>query len=650
MTGRRPSDEPAAAQPPAGEPPSAAPVPAKPAAIPASSLMAPVPAAPGRLAPEDLALLRTYEPVLRYNRGELFYPMAVEPYLAECDILAGTGERDRRVLVPLGEVTPERLAAAEAGPGESLYLRFVQQPLGRLELARWRLRPNREVFRTPGRLARVGLFARLVDAGFTASLLLRGTVPGGTAAAASVKYEAIRAADPRHVYHARVLRMDGWVILHYVFFYAMNDFRSTFAGANDHEADWEQLFVFLDDAPGGPVPAWVACAAHDYTGDDLRRRWDDPTLEKEGTHPVINPGGGSHAAYFERGDYLTAAPIPGISRLRGPLALFRRFWRDTLRQPDPGDLAGKLEGSLNVGFIDYGRGNGLAIGPGGDGEWTPVPIDDAVAWVDGYRGLFGLDTYDRFAGERAPAGPKYNRNGTVRQTWHDPLGWSGLDKVASPSRAPAVLEAQIEALEAEAAAVAAEIESAGAALRTRELEVRSLGDEPALAGLRARTAAALAAEEDAQAARRRRQVELAETARASRRELERLSAGDWGNPRAHLAHEHHPIPPEETRYGRFLELWSAVSVGILLLATVLLVYFGIVSPIGTVLLVALAYAFIEAALHRRLTILLLRVTLLLAAIGAVVLAVSYATEVLVVALVGLAAIILLDNVRELRGT
>ncbi|MCU0479012.1 MAG: hypothetical protein MUE92_09785 [Chloroflexi bacterium] len=576
--------------------------------------------------------------------------MAIEPYLAECDVLAGTGEKDRRVLVPLGEVTPGRLAAAEAGPGESLYLRFVQQPLGRLELARWRLRPHREVFRTPGRLARVGLFARLVDAGFTASLLLRGTVPGGTAAAASVKYEAIRAADPRYVYHARVLRRDGWVILHYVFFYAMNDFRSTFAGANDHEADWEQLFVFLDDAPGGPVPTWLACAAHDYTGDDLRRRWDDPTLDMEGTHPCINPGGGSHAAYFERGDYLTAAPIPGISRLRGPLALLRRFWRDTLRQPDPGDLAAKLEGSLNVGFIDYGRGNGLAVGPGGDVEWTPVAIDDTVPWVDGYRGLFGLDTYDRFAGERAPAGPKYNRNGTVRQTWHDPLGWSGLDKVAPPSRAPGVLEARIRGLEVEASAVAAEVETAGEALRTQELEVRALGDEAALAGLRRRAAAALADAEAAQSARRRRLVELAETARAGRRELARIAAGDWGDPRAHLGHEFHPIPPEEARYGRFLELWSAVSVGLLLLATVLLVYFGIVSPIGTVLIVAIAYAFVEAALHRRLTILLLRVTLLLAGIGAVVLAVTYATEVLVVALVGLAAIILLDNVRELRRT
>jgi hypothetical protein len=26
---------------------------------------------------------------------------------------------------------------------------------------------------------------------------------------------------------------------------------------------------------------------HDFKGDDLRRGWDDPLLDKEGTHPVV---------------------------------------------------------------------------------------------------------------------------------------------------------------------------------------------------------------------------------------------------------------------------------------------------------------------------------------------------------------------------
>ena len=32
--------------------------------------------------PDDLTLLRQYEPVIRYNRGELFYPCSVEDFVA----------------------------------------------------------------------------------------------------------------------------------------------------------------------------------------------------------------------------------------------------------------------------------------------------------------------------------------------------------------------------------------------------------------------------------------------------------------------------------------------------------------------------------------------------------------------------------------
>ena len=118
-----------------------------------------------------------------------------------------------------------------------------------VELARWNRRPDRPRFRAPGRLARVGLFARLVDAGFTASLLVRGSVPGGTAAAAAQRYEAIRLAIRGSSTTAASSERDGWIVLHYLFIYAMNDWRSSFFGANDHEADLEQAYVVLE-APG----------------------------------------------------------------------------------------------------------------------------------------------------------------------------------------------------------------------------------------------------------------------------------------------------------------------------------------------------------------------------------------------------------------
>ena len=331
--------------------------------------------------------------------------------------------------------------------GEAQFLRFVPKPLSALELRRWQSRPEHQRFTAPGRLARVGLAARLVDAGLVTSLLLRGRVPGGTAAAASERYDEIRARDPSVVYHGRVVREGRWVVLHYMFIYAMNDWRSTFEGANDHEADLEQCFVVLETLDDGTLrPAWFCAAAHDEKGDDLRRRWDDARMEVVDGHPVVYPGAGSHATYLERGEYIMLLPFPGERNIRGPLDLLRRFWRDTLAQPDPGDLAARARRALSVPFVDYARGDGRAVGPGGDVEWSPTIVSDEDGWIDRYRGLWGLDTGDRFAGERAPAGPKYTRTGSVRQSWHDPLGFAGLGKTAPPSQAIPVLEARIAEL------------------------------------------------------------------------------------------------------------------------------------------------------------------------------------------------------------
>ena len=57
-------------------------------------------------------------------------------------------------------------------------------------------------------------------------------------------------------------------------------------------------------------------------------------------------------------------PFPGERNLRGPLDLLRRVWRDTLDQPDPGDLSGKVRRALSVPFVDYARGDGPTVGPG----------------------------------------------------------------------------------------------------------------------------------------------------------------------------------------------------------------------------------------------------------------------------------------------
>jgi hypothetical protein len=602
--------------------------------------------APGVDPQADLALLRRFEPVVHYTRGELFFPAPVEPYLARTDLLVGRSERDRTVRLALGGITADVLSRQTAPPGENLYLRLVQDPFDSIEMARWQLRPEREHFSSPGRLARVGLFARLVDAGFTISLLLRGTVPGGTAAAAQVKYADALTVDPRVVYHARVVRRNGWIVLHYLYFYFMNDYRSTFGGVNDHESDWEQVFVYLDDASDGPRPVWIAAAAHDYTGDDLRRRWDDPDLVLQDEHPVIFAGGGSHASYFEQGEYLTQLPLPFARGARGALDALRTFWRDTLNQPDPGDLAQRIEGALSVPFIDYARGDGRTIGPGGETRWDVELIDDSVPWVAGYRGLFGLDTFDRFAGERAPAGPKYTRAGTVRQSWNDPLGFAGLDKVAPPSRQPEHLRARIDTLVEDLAATDVAIHDLTERLPGLELEVRALGVEGAFARSHEARMTELASAEKELATARAHRADVSDAISASRSELARLEAGDEGDPHAHLHHVMRPTPPSEVRYGRLVELWAAVSVSIMLLLIVGLIWFELVPWWGALLIGVVGYAIIESILRRRATQLILRATLLLAVFGAAVLIWEFRLHAILLGLVGLAVLIFADNIRE----
>jgi hypothetical protein len=601
----------------------------------------------------DIDLLRAHEPVVRFTAGELFFPMAADSYVESCALLAIEPGTPAQLMVEAGELDLHRLSQSRPGPGEELYLRFVDHPMDGLALARWNRRADRPHFRAPGRLARVGLFARLVDAGFNASLLVRGSVPGGTAAAAAQRYGTIRERDPRVVYHGRVVRRDGWIVLHYLFIYAMNDWRSSFFGANDHEADLEQVFVVLEEPPkrrgAKPIPRWVGCAAHDYHGDDLRRRWDDPTLTFVGGHPVIFAGAGSHAAYFEAGEYVTQVPLPAFRPARGALEALRRFWRDTLRQDDPGDLAARVESALSIPFVDYARGDGVVVGPGGDIEWTPVVVTDETPWIDGFRGLWGLDTKDRFAGERAPAGPKYNRNATARQSWNDPLGFLGLDKLPPPGRLPAVLRERIAALEAERSALAKGADDAAEEVRRLAATVPVRTAEVVQATGPTRAEVALAAAEADLASMRARDATLADELETAGLALEDADAGRLGDPRAHLRHDQRPQPAEEHRYGRFVEFWSAISAGLLVIVVAGMLYVGFL-PIWATLLFALGgYIAIEAAFRRRLIPLALTATLVLAVVGAIVLVLSYLPLVIVAAVAGVALLAIIDNIRELRA-
>ena len=492
----------------------------------------------------------------------------------------------------------------------------------------------------------MGLFARLVDAGFDVSLLVRGRVPGGTAAAAEVKYRASQIRDPRFVYYGRVIRQGGWIVLHYLYFYWMNDWRSSFYGANDHEADLEQAYVVLEEDTERPM--WFGCAAHDYTGDELRRRWDDPTLQRNGDHPVIFAGAGSHAAYFEGGEYVTGVPLPALAPVHSALEGLRVFWRDVLHQPDPGDLAATLESAFTIPFIDYARGDGQVIGVDG-ATWEARIVGDETPWVHGFRGLWGLDTRDRFGGERAPAGLRYTRDGTVRTSWNDPLGFLGLTKVPPPGRRLSILQARIGELEAERAKVLVDIEQARDRLPALEVETQAVARSGALAAVYAERSEELLTQEAALAAAEAHRAQLDDTLEAASAELERIRTGDLGDPRAHLRLADANRPEHPRPLGWLVEAWSAISASALLVGIVLLLYFTDAPVWFAVGLALAAFAVLEAVLRQRLTSLLLRVTSFLAVIAVILLFFAHIEIVLVVAVIAVAALTLVANLREVAG-
>lgn len=208
--------------------------------------------------------------------------------------------------------------------------------------------------------------------------LLPLNLPKEVQEAALEQYGGPRVNQPKYYY--RLSEAGGYQIIQYWFFYAYNDFATSHGGVNDHEADWEQITLYLK----GDTPEWALFASHDARGETLRKKWKE--IELVDGHPVVYPGVGSHAAYFTAGEH---------------------------------------------GGIDTANGNGLSIGTG-DMQWNePGNLDDA-AWATDYAGLWGYFAHERISdkllmGAVSPAGPKYNKDGTMRLAWENPLKFAELE-------------------------------------------------------------------------------------------------------------------------------------------------------------------------------------------------------------------------------
>ncbi len=599
----------------------------------------------------DVEILRAFEPIVRYTQGEKFFPMDVERYLREASLWLYVPDGSDQEVVPEGELTMESLVQRREAPfGSLFYLRFIQaldlQESARALAGERRLaKEQQSTFHAGvGRLARGGLLPRIGDGLFSLSLLLRGNVPGATAAAAALKYAQIHREDERYIYQGRVARQSGWTICQYWFFFAYNPWRSGFHGVNDHEADWEMVSVYLYEDEGRLVPEWIAYASHDFHGADLRRRWDDAAdLQLEDGHPVVYAGAGSHASYFKAGEYQAEVPIPAPARVKGFGQAFSGFWHTTLGQ---GDEAGS---PLRIPFIDFARGDGLSIGPGQPNEWTPNVIDETTPWVGKYRGLWGLYAQDPISGENAPAGPMYERDGSPRPSWLDPLAFAGLDQVPPPPDEVGVLEAELARLETRQSELDALIPEETTELRELGVRLQSMLGSPHLAAEAERLGEEVVEQASKLTALRKERSENEAVLEGLRRRIERLRGREADDPRAHIRHSAEPVSVKTMRFMRATEIWAAVSISALLIGLAVLMLYSPSNVWAELIVLLVAFVIAESVLRGTFVRTINRVAVILALIALVVLLVTYWTWAVAALLIGLAAFLLYQRIRELRA-
>jgi len=597
-------------------------------------------------AASDDELLRRFEPILDFTKGEQFFPMDVDTYVRECSLWEHTLDGEERLLVPQGELGLEELVRPRPAPFRTVrYLRFVetlslteaaQAIAGQVSLRRH----LQNYFQSGlGRLARGGFLPRLADAIFSLSFLLRGEVSAATAAAAELEYHRILREDKRHVYYARVVRQNGWIILQYWYFYCYNSWRSGFHGVNDHESDWENVVVCLYEKDGQLHPEWVACASHDFKGDDLRRRWDDAEeLRVEDGHPVINIGAGSHAAYFRPGEYMAEVNIPLPDWLSGVFRAWNRFWTETLGQP--------ATNPFRIPFVDYARADGQRIGPG---DWSTEFISESTPWVSQYRGLWGLYARDPVSGENAPAGPMYNRDGSPRGAWYDPLNFIGLDKVPSPPLA-------LELLASESAEIATRQDELKEIIPEKNNELQALGiklqgteDHPHLAKQHAsleKEVTALSAEVKGLY---RERSENSALLQGLTYRLEQLRAGKTGDPRAHISHLATPVQNIHTRFTNAAETWAAISLSLMLFAIAGLIFFAPNYLWGGLTVIFILFLVLESILRGAFVPTVARITVVLAMVAALILFFHFWKYVILGVLVATGIYLLFERLRELTG-
>jgi hypothetical protein len=241
----------------------------------------------------------------------------------------------------------------------------------------------------------------------------------------------------------------------------------------------------------------------------------------------------------------------------------------------------------------------------------------------------------------------YNRDGTPRRAWYDPLGWAGLDKVPPTDKIRVHLRERQEEVNARRAELAETISQ-----RSRELiglgaEAQALRGYSHLKKLHAahqERIESLSNEVDQLRAQLASDEALLE---AMKLYDARLQAGECSPARAHIHRAHYPASDDELRLSRLAEMWAAISIGLMMVGFVALILFSREHLILGLLAMVSLIVFIESGFRGRLSRLIASATIGLAVVSALVLLFEFFWLIVVLGVLVAGGYIIWENLREL---
>jgi len=372
-----------------------------------------------------------YAPIMHFSAGEQFFPMSVKDFLS----YAALYHKDQdKPFVPRGQVQPDHLTqryAQEAflrsvdrgsmhgsdvakGWGKdtvSLIYKWTQSPVHAWsdEVARRVYDWFSEKTKTATRyfwwnklLLPQGttLFKRRDER----SEKPRFRLPHDVRNSALENYQNSQGNQRNYTYYYRTVKQGSYLNLQYWFFYAYNDWSTSFDGFNDHEGDWEgcQLFFKLD-ADNRPLepPAHICYLGHHSR---ISKPWRHPDIQKSGTHPHVYVAAGSHASYPEAKPYPIMSLYNLVDRATGDeLSLSPNEWRSR----------------INLAHAPWVH---TYPGSWGTRYWLPL------AWMQKIIGAIAptLPGEISLPGVSAPRGPRFDDEGQERETWSNALSFAGI--------------------------------------------------------------------------------------------------------------------------------------------------------------------------------------------------------------------------------